>query len=56
MAPRALRREAWTRLARDLDPAALAAMTTTIGLDRVFEAAPEILAGRVRGRTVVEIG
>ncbi|RVU14891.1 MDR family oxidoreductase [Methylobacterium oryzihabitans] len=56
MAPPALRREAWTRLARDLDPAALAAMTTTIGLDRVFEAAPEILAGRVRGRTVVEIG
>ncbi|WP_298953605.1 MDR family oxidoreductase [uncultured Methylobacterium sp.] len=56
MAPSALRREAWTRLARDLDPAALAAMTTTIGLDRVFEAAPEILAGRVRGRTVVEIG
>ncbi|MEH3146025.1 MAG: oxidoreductase [Methylobacterium frigidaeris] len=56
MAPQALRREAWVRLARDLDPQALAAMTTTIGLDAVFEAAPEILAGRVRGRIVVEIG
>ncbi|ACA16823.1 quinone oxidoreductase, YhdH/YhfP family [Methylobacterium sp. 4-46] len=55
MAPLPLRREAWNRLARDLDPAKLAAMTTTIGLDEVLTAAPEILAGRVRGRVVVAI-
>ncbi|MGY2047214.1 acrylyl-CoA reductase (NADPH) [Methylobacterium sp. JK268] len=55
VAPLPLRREAWGRLARDLDPAKLAAMTTTIGLDRVIETAPEILAGRVRGRIVVAI-
>ncbi|MBY0299468.1 MAG: oxidoreductase [Methylobacterium sp.] len=55
MAPQALRREAWSRLARDLDHAALAAMTTTIGLDAVIDQGPEILAGRTRGRVVVAI-
>jgi len=56
MAPKALRLEAWGRLARDLDHAKLAAMTRTIGLDEVISAGAEILAGKVRGRTVVEIG
>ena len=56
MAPKALRREAWGRLARDLDPTKLAAMTTTIPLDGVPEAGRQIVAGQVRGRTVVEIG
>ncbi len=52
-APR--RRQAWERLARDLDVGKLAAMTRTIGLDDVQGAAEEILAGRVRGRLVVEV-
>ena len=56
MAPRALRQEAWGRLARDLDAGKLAAMTRTITLDEVIPAGAEILAGKVRGRTVVEIG
>ncbi|MBV9748114.1 MAG: oxidoreductase [Acetobacteraceae bacterium] len=56
MAPRALRLEAWSRLARDLDLGKLAAMTRTIRLDEVIPAGAEILAGRVRGRVVVEIG
>lgn len=56
MAPKALRREAWSRLARDLDRDRLAAMTTTIGLDGVLEAGRQIVEGKVRGRTVVEIG
>ncbi len=55
MAPMAVRRTAWERLGADLDPAHLAEMTTPIGLDRVVEVAPEVLAGRVRGRLVVEI-
>lgn len=55
-APMRLRHEAWARLARDLDPAAFAAMTTTIPLEGVFETAQDILAGKVRGRVVVEIG
>ena len=56
MAPKALRLQAWERLARDLDRAKLAAMTRTIRLDEVIAAGADILAGQVRGRTVVEIG
>jgi acrylyl-CoA reductase (NADPH) len=56
MAPKALRLEAWSRLARDLDPQKLAAMTTTIGLDGIIETGRAILDGKVRGRVVVEIG
>ena len=52
--PRRLR--AWERLARDLDISKLDAMTHTIPLSRVREAAADILAGKVRGRLVVEIG
>jgi acrylyl-CoA reductase (NADPH) len=55
MAPKALRLEAWSRLARDLEPGKLAAMTTTIGLNRVIETGRDILDGKVRGRVVVEI-
>ncbi|WP_375459785.1 MDR family oxidoreductase [uncultured Enterovirga sp.] len=56
MAPRALRVEAWTRLARDLDREKLSAMTTTIPLEGVIQAGADIMAGRIRGRLVVEIG
>ena len=55
-APKALRLEAWDRLARELDHRKLAAMTSTIPLDRVMEAGREIVAGRIKGRVVVEIG
>ena len=41
---------------RDLDRVMLARMTETIPFDRVFEAGERILAGKVRGRIVVEIG
>jgi acrylyl-CoA reductase (NADPH) len=53
--PRSVREEAWSRLERDLDRGKLAAMTTTIGLDDVAEAAEKIVNGQVRGRLVVEI-
>lgn len=56
MAPKALRIEAWRRLARELDVAKLDAMTRTIGLADVLRAAEEIMAGRIRGRVVVEVG
>ena len=55
MAPRARRIEAWARLQRDLDPAMLKAMCTTRPLKDVLELAPEILAGRIRGRVVLEV-
>jgi acrylyl-CoA reductase (NADPH) len=53
--PMPRRRQAWDRLARDLDVKKLAAMTRTIRLDQVRQAAEDILAGKVRGRLVVEI-
>jgi acrylyl-CoA reductase (NADPH) len=55
MCPLARRLEAWNRLARDLDRKKLAAMTTTIALSEVIDVAAAILAGTVRGRTLVEI-
>jgi acrylyl-CoA reductase (NADPH) len=54
-APRERRRLAWSRLARDLDRDKLAAITQTIALGDVFHAAEEIMAGRVRGRLVIDM-
>lgn len=55
MAPQAVRREAWQRLARDLDLAKLEAMTRHIRLKDVIGAAHDIVNGQVRGRLVVDI-
>ncbi len=55
LVPLAERREAWRRLALDLDPAKLAAMSSEIGLAEALAIAPEVLAGRVRGRLVVDV-
>ena len=55
MAPKPKRVEAWSRLARDLDRAKLDAMTVTRPLLDVLTLAPDILAGQVRGRVVLEI-
>jgi acrylyl-CoA reductase (NADPH) len=55
MAPRELRVEAWSRLARDLDAGKLEAMTREITLADAIPAAAEILAGKVRGRLVVNV-
>lgn len=56
MAPRELRIEAWGRLGRDLDMKKLESMTSTRPLRDVEELAVEILAGRIRGRVVLEVG
>jgi acrylyl-CoA reductase (NADPH) len=55
MAPKALRLAAWARLARDLDMAKLDALTTTISLKEALNAAHDIVAGKVRGRLVVDV-
>jgi acrylyl-CoA reductase (NADPH) len=56
MAPIGARRVAWERLARDLDPAALALIGEEVTLDRAVENAEALMAGKVRGRIVVEVG
>lgn len=55
MAPKGLRLEAWRRISTDLDHDKLTAFTTRIPFTKVVEAADDILAGRVRGRLVVEM-
>jgi acrylyl-CoA reductase (NADPH) len=52
--PRDRRLEAWQRLSTDLDPALLDALTETIGLSDVTDAAPRVLDGRIRGRLVID--
>jgi acrylyl-CoA reductase (NADPH) len=54
-APKALRLVAWQRLARDLDPAKLDQMTTRVGFEEIIPTAAAILAGKIRGRVVVDI-
>jgi len=55
MCPREVRREAWNRLASELDRSKLQSMTNEIQLPGVLVAAPAILDGRIRGRIVVKI-
>ncbi|WP_165069996.1 MDR family oxidoreductase [Marisediminicola senii] len=54
-APHADRVEAWSRLARDLDRGLLDDITTTVPLADAASIADRILAGEVRGRTVVDV-
>ncbi len=55
MAPHARRLDAWTRLSHDLDIDKLDQMTVTRPIGDVIALAPEILAGKVRGRVVLQI-
>ena len=52
MAPRALREEAWSRLATDLPMDKLDALTTKIGFDDLVQTGHDIIDGKVRGRVV----
>jgi len=56
MCPQRLRREAWNRLASDLDRNKLAQISEEIDLSRVIEIAGQVLGGQVRGRLVVKLG
>jgi acrylyl-CoA reductase (NADPH) len=55
MAPRALRVEAWRRLAQDLDITKLEQISQEIGLEEAIEAAGRLMAGQVTGRLVVNV-
>jgi acrylyl-CoA reductase (NADPH) len=55
IAPLALRRQAWERLARDLDPGRLDLITTEIALDAAIDKAHDLMAGKLRGRVVVRV-
>jgi acrylyl-CoA reductase (NADPH) len=53
--PQPLRQEAWNRLAVDLDPRHVDAISHTIPLAEARKTADDVLAGRVRGRTIVDV-
>ncbi len=53
--PAARRGEAWHRLASDLSPEILDAMTETITFDQLLERSKVILKGQIRGRIVVDV-
>jgi acrylyl-CoA reductase (NADPH) len=55
MAPLPVRELAWARLARDLDIAKLGVITREIALAEAIAAGADILAGKVRGRVVVDV-
>src|SRR5882672_3824628 len=55
MCPTSRRLEAWNRLQTDLPVDKLEALTIVIRLDEVPRIAAEILAGKVRGRIVVDV-
>ncbi len=55
MCPKPRRLAAWSRLATDLDPGTLAALTVTRPWTDAVALAPELLAGKVRGRVVLEV-
>ena len=55
MASLAVRRQAWERLARDIDVSALAAITEVVPLTAAIAKAHALMEGRVRGRVVVSL-
>ena len=55
MAPRALREQAWQRLASDLEPRLIETMMQEITLEDAIARAGDLVAGRVRGRIVVHV-
>ena len=55
MCPQPDRREAWRRLAQDLDPAILRGLRETVTLAECIPAAARLLAGQVRGRVIVPL-
>lgn len=53
--PPTLRQRAWDALAAELDRAKLEGMTREVGLAGCFDVARDILAGKIRGRVVVNV-
>ncbi len=53
--PKPVRIALWRRLTRDLPAATLDAMTSVAALSDIFTLAQQVLAGQLRGRTVVDV-
>ena len=55
MAPKAIRMKAWERLARDIDSASLDTIATELNLSEAVGAGQDIIAGKIKGRVVVDV-
>jgi acrylyl-CoA reductase (NADPH) len=55
LVPRERRERAWQLLSRELDPAALESMIEEITLAQAITRAPDVIAGKIRGRLVVDV-
>jgi acrylyl-CoA reductase (NADPH) len=55
MCPPARRERAWKALARDVDRRRLEGLVREVPLGESFDVAREILAGKVRGRVIVDV-
>ena len=53
--PNAVREQAWALLAAHLKPEQLAQMTHEVALSDIVQASNDLLAGRIRGRTVIDV-
>jgi acrylyl-CoA reductase (NADPH) len=53
--PKGPRLAAWARLARDLDPAVLDVIGAEVGLADAIQAGADIVAGKIRGRVIVDV-
>ncbi|WP_425074435.1 MDR family oxidoreductase [Sagittula sp. S175] len=55
MCPAPRRREAWSRLASELNMTRLADLSVEVPMDKVIETAPNFIDGKVRGRIIVPV-
>lgn len=55
MAPKALRVEAWRRLAEDLDVGKLGSIARAISFEGIIDTARDLIDGKIRGRVVVSM-
>ena len=55
MAPFSARKGAWQRLAADLDKTRLESMVKEISLADALDIGPDVLAGKIRGRLLVNV-
>ena len=55
MAPLALRKQAWDRLARDLDPTLLETIVEDCNLEDAVARSHDLMQGKIRGRVVVNM-
>jgi acrylyl-CoA reductase (NADPH) len=55
MCPKGPRMKAWARLDRDLDRGLIATIGTEVGLTEAIQAGHDIIAGKIRGRVLVDV-